>query len=74
MAATSLAKSNIGIVLLEGVHPSAAEMLQRAGYTNIVSHAKSLAGDSLTEALKGAYFAGIRSATQLTADVLERAP
>jgi D-3-phosphoglycerate dehydrogenase len=39
-----------------------------------VSHAKSLAGDSLTEALKGAYFAGIRSATQLTADVLERAP
>ena len=74
MAASSLAKSNIGIVLLEGVHPSAAEMLQRAGYTNIVSHAKSLAGDSLTEALKGAYFAGIRSATQLTADVLERAP
>jgi D-3-phosphoglycerate dehydrogenase len=74
MAATSLAKSKIKIVLLEGVHPSAAEMLRREGYTNILSHAKSLAGDSLTEALKGAYFAGIRSATQLTADVLGRTP
>src|ERR1017187_3552212 len=74
MAATSLAKSKIKIVLLEGVHPRAAEMLQREGYSNVVSHAKSLTGDSLTEALKGAYFAGIRSATQLTADVLERAP
>ena len=74
MAATSLAKNKINIVLLEGVHPRAAEMLQREGYSNVVSHAKSLTGDSLTEALKGAYFAGIRSATQLTADVLERAP
>ena len=74
MAATSLAKNKIKIVLLEGVHPRAAEMLQREGYSNVVSHAKSLTGDSLTEALKGAYFAGIRSATQLTADVLERAP
>jgi len=73
MAATSLAKNKIKIVLLEGVHPSAAEMLRRVGYTNIVSHANSLSGDALTEALKGAYFAGIRSATQLTADVLSRA-
>jgi D-3-phosphoglycerate dehydrogenase len=48
-------------------------MLRREGYTNIVSHAKSLSGDALTEALKGAYLAGIRSATELTADVLSRA-
>jgi D-3-phosphoglycerate dehydrogenase len=74
MAAISFAKSKIKIVLLEGVHPGAAEMLRREGYTNILSHAKSLAGDLLTEALKGAYFVGIRSATQLTADVLARAP
>ena len=53
MAATSLAKNKIKIVLLEGVHPSAAEMLRRDGYTNILSHPKSLAGDSLTDALKG---------------------
>jgi D-3-phosphoglycerate dehydrogenase len=74
MAATSLAKSKIKIVLLEGVHPGAADLLRAAGYSNIVSHAKSLSGDLLTEALKGAYFAGIRSATQLTADALARAP
>jgi D-3-phosphoglycerate dehydrogenase / 2-oxoglutarate reductase len=74
MAATSLPKSKIKIVLLEGVHPNAVKILQREGYTNIAAHAKSLSGDALIEALKGAYFAGIRSATQLTADVLERAP
>src|SRR5271157_2426160 len=72
MAAISLAKSKIKIVLLEGVHPSAADMLRREGYTNVVSHPKYLSGDALAEALKGAYFAGIRSATQLTADVLNR--
>src|ERR1700761_608983 len=74
MAVTSLAKSKIKIVLLEGVHPNAAQMLRRDGYTNVVSHPKSLTGDALTEALKGAFFVGIRSATHLTADVLSRAP
>ncbi|HEX3743899.1 MAG TPA: phosphoglycerate dehydrogenase [Acetobacteraceae bacterium] len=74
MAATSLAKSKIKIVLLEGVHPGAAGMLRREGYSNILMHAKSLAGDTLHDALKGAYFVGIRSATQLTAEVLQRAP
>ena len=74
MAATSLAKSKIRIVLLENIHPGAAEMLHRDGYTNIVSYAKSLSGDALVEALKGAYFVGIRSATHLTAEVLSRAP
>jgi D-3-phosphoglycerate dehydrogenase len=74
MAATSLAKSKIKIVLLENIHPSAGEMLRREGYSNIVSHPKSLSGDALAEALKGAYLVGIRSATHLTADVLSRAP
>ena len=74
MAATSLAKSKIRIVLLEGVHPSAVALLRGEGYSNIVSHAKALSGDALGEALKGAYFVGIRSTTQLTADVLSRAP
>jgi D-3-phosphoglycerate dehydrogenase len=73
MDATSLDKSKIKIVLLEGVHPSAREALMYDGYTDVVSHPKSLAPDALTEALKGAYFVGIRSATQLTADILERA-
>ena len=74
MNTTSLAKSKIKIVLLEGVHPSAREAFQKDGYTDVASHPKSLAADALTAALRGAYCVGIRSATQLTADVLERAP
>ena len=74
MAATSLAKSKIKIVLFEGIHPGAREALLRDGYSDVVAHPKSLAGDALAEALKGAYFVGIRSATRLTAEVLERAP
>jgi D-3-phosphoglycerate dehydrogenase len=74
MGSTSLDKGKIRFVLLEGVHPGAREALLRDGYRDVVLHPKSLAGDALTEALKGAYFAGIRSATQLTAEVLERAP
>jgi D-3-phosphoglycerate dehydrogenase len=74
MGSTSLDKGKIKFVLLEGVHPGAREALLRDGYRDVVLHPKSLAGDVLAEALKGAYFAGIRSATQLTAEVLERAP
>ena len=60
-------------VLLEGIHPSAEETLQRGGYTQIVTHAKALAGAELLEAIKGAHFLGIRSRTQLTAEVLQHA-
>ena len=74
MNKTSLAKSKTKIVLLEGVHASAREVFEKDGYTNIVCHAKSLGSEALAAALQGAYFAGIRSATQLTAEVLERAP
>ena len=71
---TSLAKSKIKIVLLEGVHPSAVDAFHADGYSDVVAHPKSLAGDALSAALRGAYFVGIRSATHLTAEVLERAP
>ncbi|HWD00766.1 MAG TPA: phosphoglycerate dehydrogenase [Candidatus Sulfopaludibacter sp.] len=74
MKTTSLDKRKIKVVLLEGVDPSAREALEKDGYTNIAAHPKSLAGDALTAALQGAYFVGIRSATQLTAEVLEHSP
>ena len=61
-------------VLLEGIHPSAVDVLRQGGYTNIVTHAKALAGAELLAALEGAHFVGIRSRTQLTAHVLEHAP
>ena len=69
----SLDKNRIRIVLLEGVHPSAVECLQRQGYHNIESHQTALAGDELNAAVKDAHFVGIRSRTQLSAEVLENA-
>jgi len=70
----SSAKSTHTAVLLEGVHPSAVQALQQAGYTHIVTHAQALSGDALLEALREAHFLGIRSRTQLTAQVLHQAP
>ncbi len=74
MTKTSLDKSRIKILLLEGVHASAVEAFQVDGYTNIESHAKALAESQLLEAVSDAYFVGIRSATQLSAKVFEHAP
>ncbi|HAO32350.1 MAG TPA: phosphoglycerate dehydrogenase [Candidatus Competibacter sp.] len=74
MGTTSLAKSKIKILLLEGIHPSAVEAFQADGYSTIEAHPKALSGDRLSDAIRDAYVVGIRSATQLTAEVLERAP
>ncbi|WP_120513306.1 phosphoglycerate dehydrogenase [Photobacterium salinisoli] len=73
MAKVSLDKDKIKILLLEGVHPSALEVLTQAGYENIEYHKGSLAGDELLEAIKDAHFVGIRSRTQLTAEVFDAA-
>lgn len=74
MNKTSLPKSKIKVVLLEGIHASAREALTGDGYSDVVCHPKSLSGDALAAAIRGAYFLGIRSATQVSAAVLERAP
>ncbi|MCU0808373.1 MAG: phosphoglycerate dehydrogenase, partial [Candidatus Contendobacter sp.] len=73
MTKTSLDKSKIKILLLEGVHASAVEAFQADGYTNIESHAKALPEPKLVEAISDAYLVGIRSATQLNARVFEHA-
>lgn len=67
-------KAALKAVLLEGIHPSAVDALRHAGYTQVITHAKALAGEELQAALADAHFVGIRSRTQLTADVLQRAP
>jgi D-3-phosphoglycerate dehydrogenase len=74
MAQQSLEKGKIRFLLLEGVHPSAIEMLNRAGYFNIEQHSKALPAEELKRAIAGAHFVGIRSRTQLTEEVLEAAP
>ena len=73
MTKTSLDKTKIKILLLEGVHPSAVERLQADGYTNIECHRKSLAAPDLERAAGDAYFIGIRSATQLDHEFFDHA-
>ncbi len=73
MAKTSLDKSKIKFLLLEGVHQTAVDTLTAAGYTNIDYHTGSLPEDQLKEAIADAHFIGVRSRTQLTADVLAHA-
>src|SRR5437764_1197563 len=74
MTKTSLDKSKIKILLLEGIHPSAVDAFRQDGYTEIEHHPKSLPPEQLKKALSEAYFIGIRSATELTAEVLDAAP
>ena len=73
MTQTSLDKSKIRILLLEGVHQSALETFQKAGYTNIESVVGSLPEDELLEKIKDVHFVGIRSRTQLTEEVFDAA-
>ncbi len=73
MTATSFDKNRIKILLLEGVHPCAEEALNRDGYSNVVTQKQALQGDELSRALADVHMLGIRSRTQLTAEVIEAA-
>ncbi|WP_096087031.1 phosphoglycerate dehydrogenase [Agaribacterium haliotis] len=74
MSKTSLQKDKIKFLLLEGVHESAVETLNHAGYNNVEYIKTALVGDELIEKIKDAHFVGIRSRTQLSKEVIEAAP
>jgi len=69
----SLAKDKIKILLLEGVHQSALEELTAKGYSNIEYIKTSLSESDLIEKIANVHFIGIRSRTQLNAEVLSHA-
>ncbi|MCF5506268.1 phosphoglycerate dehydrogenase, partial [Pseudomonas syringae] len=73
MSKTSLDKSKIKFLLLEGVHQSAVDVLKAAGYTSIEYHTKSLPEAELKEKIADAHFIGIRSRTQLTEELFDSA-
>jgi len=73
MKKTSYPRSDIKVLLLEGVSPSAVDVFRQAGYSQIELHEKSLGGDLLKKAIADAHIVGIRSRTQLNADVLAEA-
>jgi D-3-phosphoglycerate dehydrogenase / 2-oxoglutarate reductase len=70
---TSTDKDRIRFLLLEGIHPSAEAVLRAAGYHQIESLPGALEGDELTRRIADVHFVGIRSRTQLTAEVLAHA-
>lgn len=73
MKKTSYPRSDIKVLLLEGVSPSAVDVFRQAGYSQIECHEKSLSRDSLKKAVADAHIVGIRSRTQLNAEVLTEA-
>ncbi|MCG8671884.1 MAG: phosphoglycerate dehydrogenase [Pseudomonadales bacterium] len=73
MSKTSLDKSKIRVLLLEGVHQSAVQNFEKNGYTNIEYLKTSLPDDELKAKIADAHFVGIRSRTQLTDEIFEAA-
>ena len=68
-ASNPLARSDLKVLLLEGVNDSAVELFTESGYTNIERLSKALDPDELREAIKHVDLIGIRSRTQLTHDI-----
>ncbi len=73
MSKLSLSKDKISILLLEGIHDSAVELLRARGYSNIESLTKALDEAALIEKIARVHMVGIRSRTQLTEAVLNAA-
>ncbi len=61
------------VVLLEGISDTAAGLLAAGGYAQIERHPKALEGQALRDAIAGAHILGIRSRTQLTAEMIDAA-
>ncbi len=70
---TSFPKKDIKVLLLEGIHASAVEVLDAAGYCNVQRHDKALPRGQLLEAIADAHIVGIRSRTQLDAEAIAHA-
>ena len=66
MQLTSLDKSKIKFLLLEGIHESALRTLKSHGYKNIEAVKGSISEQELLKKVKDIHFIGIRSRTQLT--------
>jgi len=66
-------RSTPKVVLLEGIHASAVAAFEREGDVEVVTHAKALSGAELVAAVADAHLLGIRSRTQVSAEVLQQA-
>jgi D-3-phosphoglycerate dehydrogenase / 2-oxoglutarate reductase len=71
---TSFDKRKIRWLLLEGIDRSAITLLEAAGYSEIECLTESPSEELLRQRIAGVHFVGIRSRTQLTAEILAHAP
>jgi D-3-phosphoglycerate dehydrogenase len=69
----SFDKKDINILLLEGIHQSAVKHFTESGYSNVEYLKTALDADELNEKIKNVHIIGIRSRTQLTNEVLQKA-
>lgn len=69
----SLDKDKIKFLLLEGIHPSAREIIHGHGYNQVEILKHALSGPELVQALQGVHFLGIRSRSQLNATAIAAA-
>lgn len=69
----SLDKSKIKVLLLEGIHENAVHCFQNAGYSNVTWLKTALSEEELREKIRNVHIIGIRSRTQLTADIIAEA-
>jgi D-3-phosphoglycerate dehydrogenase len=67
---TSFPKKDIRILLLEGVSRTAVDSLAAAGYSGIEYHDKALPRERLQASLAEAHIVGLRSRTQLDAELI----
>ena len=72
MKKTSFPKSDVKILLLEGVSQTAVASFKAAGYSNIDFHEKSLPEAELAAAVAQAHIVGIRSRSQLTEEIFQQ--
>jgi len=70
---TSYPKDKVKILLLESVHPAAIQLFKSAGYTDIESLTGSVSEHELMERISKVHILGIRSKTQITDAVLQKA-
>lgn len=71
MNKTSFPRSDIRVLLLEGVSQTAVKSFRDAGYTQIEFHEKSLPEAQLAERVAEAHIVGIRSRSNLTAPMFQ---
>lgn len=69
----SLNKKQIRILLLEGIHASAVNCFENAGYSQIEYLKTALDDEELERKIRDVHIVGIRSRTQLNASILQKA-